>query len=92
MPFRKGPIPKSLKCFIHNPAYMQQSIMLNLRECKTADKDAYWFLLAVSLFSPISNENLPRLKQLNIERSEFFKALNKANSSCWLDKNTYTAR
>ena len=58
------------------------SYLLNLRECKTADKDAYWFLLAVSLFSPISNENLPRLKLLNIERSEFFKALNKANSSC----------
>ena len=37
----------SLKCFIHNPAYMQQSIMLNLRGCKTADKDAWfhsWYL------------------------------------------------
>ena len=58
------------------------SLLLNLRGWKTADKDAYWFSFEVSLFSPISNENLPRLKLLNIERSEFFKALNKANSSC----------
>ena len=50
------------------------------------------FPSAYQCFYPISNENLPRLKQLNIERSEFFKALNKANSSCWLDINTYTAR
>ena len=72
-------------CALQTPFFNFQtfnSYLLNLRECKTADKDAYWFLLAVSLFSPISNENLPRLKQLNIERSEFFKALNKANSSC----------
>ena len=35
------------------------SLLLNLRGWKTADKDAYWFSFEVSLFSPISNENLP---------------------------------
>ena len=35
------------------------SLLLNLGGWKTADKDAYWFSLEVSLFSPISNENLP---------------------------------
>ena len=68
---KNRPIPimsGSLKCFIHNPACMQQSIMRFLGGRKTADKDAYWFLFAVSLFSPISYENLPRLKQLTIEQ------------------------
>ena len=47
---KNRPIPnisESLKCFIHNPACMQQSIMLNLGGWKTADKDAWfhsWYL------------------------------------------------
>ena len=42
-----------LSIFIHC-----NSLLLNLGGWKTADKDAYWFSLEVSLFSTISNENL----------------------------------
>ena len=55
MPFRKGPIPKSLKCFIHNPAYMQQSIMRALPCRKTLPRTPL-FSLAEYVF--ISNQQL----------------------------------
>ena len=47
-------VPIENVCLLKN-----NSILLNLRGWKTADKDAYWFSFEVSLFSPISNENLP---------------------------------
>ena len=71
MPFRKGPIPKSLKCFIHNPAYMQQSIMRALRCRKTLPRTPL-FSLAEYVF--ISNQ------QLEFEIA-LFKALKKFTRS-----------
>ena len=46
---------KSLKCFIHNPACMQQSIMRALRSRKTLPRTPL-FSLAVYVF--ISNQQL----------------------------------
>ena len=43
-------IPESLKCFIHNPAYMQQSIMLNLVGGKQL-KRTHGFILGIFVFS-----------------------------------------
>ena len=64
-------IPESLKCFIHNPAYMQQSIMRALRCRKTLPRTPL-FSLAVYVF--ISNQ------QLEFEIA-LFKALKKFTRS-----------
>ena len=49
------------KRFQKKLTFLYNSLLLNLRGWKTADKDAYWFSFEVSLFSPISNENLPEM-------------------------------
>ena len=51
---QKRKLKKRIKKKIH-----ENSHLLNLRWWKTADKDAYWFSFEVSLFSLISNDNLP---------------------------------